>query len=355
MPTRLRTVRRRGEADRVEAAALDRLADSARRRGRADGPVGGDVVDLPAALLEPGGERLGRDVGAGQQHPVDRVEARRRTAGSRPAGPRWTARPLGTSSGWMPKARTASAVDSPTQATLTPANARASRPSSANFSRTALHRVHRGEDDPAVPAGDQALDGAVHLRRGCAAARRRWSAPRPGRRRTRAAGRSSRRPGPWCAAPAPASRTAGGSPTRTAGRACRRRRRRSTTTGPVTARAPAVFSATATSLATTLFCAVPEPPRGDRRPACCPDRPPSTQPGGGVAASSSASPCSTSVPPAAAAAASAAKSTALRRSAVDRGARRGPRRRRRARRSASATPGHHVERAPRCGRRRAPP
>ena len=38
----------------------------------------------------------------------------------------------------MPKARTASAVCSPTQATLTPANARASRPSSANFSRTAF-------------------------------------------------------------------------------------------------------------------------------------------------------------------------------------------------------------------------
>src|SRR6478735_10320109 len=38
----------------------------------------------------------------------------------------------------MPNARTASAVDSPTQATLTPANARASRPISVNFSRTAF-------------------------------------------------------------------------------------------------------------------------------------------------------------------------------------------------------------------------
>ena len=37
----------------------------------------------------------------------------------------------------MPNARTASAVGSPTQATFTPANARASRPSSSNFSRTA--------------------------------------------------------------------------------------------------------------------------------------------------------------------------------------------------------------------------
>ena len=37
----------------------------------------------------------------------------------------------------MPKARTASAVDSPTQAIFTPANARASSPNSSNFSRTA--------------------------------------------------------------------------------------------------------------------------------------------------------------------------------------------------------------------------
>ena len=65
---------RRGEADGVEAAALDRLAHRRGRRRRPDGAVGGDVVDLPAALLEPGGERLGRDVGARQQHPVDRVE-----------------------------------------------------------------------------------------------------------------------------------------------------------------------------------------------------------------------------------------------------------------------------------------
>ena len=38
----------------------------------------------------------------------------------------------------MPNARTASAVDSPTQATFTPAKARASSPYSSNFSRTAL-------------------------------------------------------------------------------------------------------------------------------------------------------------------------------------------------------------------------
>ena len=45
--------------------------------------------------------------------------------------------PDGASSGWMPNARTASAVASPTQAIFTPANARASSPNSSNFSRTA--------------------------------------------------------------------------------------------------------------------------------------------------------------------------------------------------------------------------
>ena len=129
---------RRGEADRVEAAALDRLAHRRGRRGRPHGAVGGDVVDLPAALLEPGGERLGGDVGARQQHPVDRVED---VVVGREVGQQALAGLLARRApapGTMPKARTASAVCSPTQATLTPANARASRPSSVNFSRTAF-------------------------------------------------------------------------------------------------------------------------------------------------------------------------------------------------------------------------
>jgi hypothetical protein len=44
---------------------------------------------------------------------------------------------LGTRSGTMPKARTFSAVEAPTQAIFTPENARASSPNSANFSHTA--------------------------------------------------------------------------------------------------------------------------------------------------------------------------------------------------------------------------
>ena len=74
MPTRLRTVEDDVKQHRVEAAGLDRVADRGGRRCRPHRPVGGDVVDLPAALAQPGGERLGRDVGPRQQHPVDRVE-----------------------------------------------------------------------------------------------------------------------------------------------------------------------------------------------------------------------------------------------------------------------------------------
>ena len=77
-------------------------------------------------------------------------------------------------------------------------------------------RVHRGERDPLVPAGDQALDRPLHLLRG---ARR---LDRDGRHllRHRAVGaqplRRRCRPAPWSAAPAPASRTAAWSRTRTA-------------------------------------------------------------------------------------------------------------------------------------------
>ena len=84
--------RGRREHDRVEAAALDRLADRRGRRRGAHGAVGRDVVDLPAALDQPGDQVLGGDVGPRQEHPVDRVEARRRTAASPRAGRRRTAR-----------------------------------------------------------------------------------------------------------------------------------------------------------------------------------------------------------------------------------------------------------------------
>ena len=66
--------RRRGEQDRVELAGLDRLACRRRRRRGPDGAVGRDVVDLPAQIDQAGDEGLGRDVGARQEDPVDRVE-----------------------------------------------------------------------------------------------------------------------------------------------------------------------------------------------------------------------------------------------------------------------------------------
>ena len=53
MPTRLRTVELDGEDDRVELAALDRLAHLGGRRRRPHGAVGGDVVDLPAEACRP--------------------------------------------------------------------------------------------------------------------------------------------------------------------------------------------------------------------------------------------------------------------------------------------------------------
>ena len=107
--------------------------------------------------------------------------------------------PSGTRSGWMPKSSSAAAVCSPTAATLTPANARASRPYSSNRSRTARTAFDRGEGDPLVPAGDQALDRALHLLRRA----RRLDRDRRHLLRHRAVVaqplRHRRRPAPWSA------------------------------------------------------------------------------------------------------------------------------------------------------------
>jgi hypothetical protein len=87
------------------------------------------------------------------------------------------------------------------------------------------------------------------------------------------------------------------------------------TTGPLKESSPAVFSATATSFATTLFCAVPEPPVVTTT-GVDPDRPPSTS-RAAASGRSSAVPWRTRVPPVdCAAAARAVTSTPLRRSAV---------------------------------------
>src|SRR5215213_1932373 len=222
--------------------------------------------------------------------------------------------PTGTSSGAMPNARTASAVCSPTQATFTPANARASRPSSVNFSRTAFTaftdvntiQPYRPVTRPLIArsicaglrGGSTAMVGTST---GTAPYARRRSLISPAWSLVR--GTSTRQPN--------------------SGRLSHQdsRARLSTavptvaTTGPVKASTPAVFSATATSLATTLFCAVPEPPVVTTT-GVFPDRPPSiSRPA--ASGSSSAVPWRTRVPPVAVAApASAVTSTPLLRSAV---------------------------------------
>ena len=201
---------------RVEAAGLDRVADLGRRRRRPDRPVGGDVVDLPAALASARRRASRWRCRRAAAAPGRSGRGPRRTAGTRPAGPRWTARPTGTSSGWMPKARTASAVASPTQAILTPAKCAGVEAVLGELLPHRPHRVDRGEDDPGVPAVDQALDRPLHLRRGARRLDRDGRHLDTASRRRPAAARSSRRPAPWCAARAPSSRTAAGSPTRTA-------------------------------------------------------------------------------------------------------------------------------------------
>src|SRR4051794_781500 len=213
----------------------------------------------------------------------------------------------------MPKARTASAVCSPTQATFTPAKARASRPSSANFSRTAftaLTEVNTIQPYRPVTRPLTARSICAGLRGGSTAmvgtstgtapyARSRslispaWSLVRGTSTRQPNSGRLShqeRRARFSTAAPTVA------------------------TTGPVRASRPAVFSATADSLATTLFCAVPEPPEVTTT-GVPPDRPPSTS-REAASGRSSGAPCRTRVPDWPTAPASDVTSTSLRRSAV---------------------------------------
>ena len=124
--------------------------------------------------------------------------------------------PDGTRSGTMPHSRSAAAVTPPTAAILSPANARASSPNSSNFSRTALHGVDRGEADPLVAAGDQALDRALHLLGRARRLDRDGRDDLGGRAEATRAGRSSSRTAPWCGAPGRSSRTAAWSRTRTA-------------------------------------------------------------------------------------------------------------------------------------------
>src|SRR4051794_23535913 len=191
----------------------------------------------------------------------------------------------------MPKARTASAVCSPTQATFTPAKARASRPSSANFSRTALTALTEVKTiQPYRPVTRPLMARSI-----CAGLRG-GSTAMVG---------TSTGTAPWARSRSlisPAWSLVRGTSTRhpNSGRLSHQdsRARLSTadptvaTTGPLTASRPAVFSATAASRATTLRCPVPEPPVVTTT-GVEPDRPPSTS-RAAASGRSSALPCSTS-------------------------------------------------------------
>ena len=156
-----------GEDHGVELAGLDRLADVGGRRRGAHRPVGGDVVDLPADLLQPGDQGVGGDVGARQEHPVDRVEhvVVRRPDLQQPAG------------GLLVLAgRHQVGLDAPVaqRGRGHPADGGDLEPGEGPGVQAELlelladrpHGVDRGEPDPLVAAGDQALDGLLHLVRG---------------------------------------------------------------------------------------------------------------------------------------------------------------------------------------------
>ena len=131
--------RRRGEAHRVEPAGLDRLADRRRAAGRR-APCG-----TRSRRRSPSPARAGprpasrwrcRRAAAAPGRPG---RARRRTAGRSPAGLRTTTPGSGRRDQLGHDAERAHRVAgrASTQAILTPENARASSPNSANFSHTA--------------------------------------------------------------------------------------------------------------------------------------------------------------------------------------------------------------------------
>ena len=79
-----------GEADRIEPTGLDLLADGRRWRSGAHRPVGGDIVDLPAAargVRRPASRLRCRRGVTGSGRPG---RARRRSPGTRPTAPRRT-------------------------------------------------------------------------------------------------------------------------------------------------------------------------------------------------------------------------------------------------------------------------
>ena len=152
----------RGEAHRVKAARLDHFAGGRRRRCRAHGPVGGDVLDLPATLAQSLGQRFGRDVGARQQDTVDRVEnavigrevVQQTQRGLLPARHQLRADPESTD---PVGSRFADAGD------LHPGERTGVQTELTKLLPHRTHRVGGGEHHPLETAIDQTLDGTFHL------------------------------------------------------------------------------------------------------------------------------------------------------------------------------------------------
>src|SRR6478736_8004133 len=156
--------RARGEEHRVVVAALDRVADVRGRRGGTHGAVGGDVVDLPAHVAQTGDQGLGRDVGAGQQDPVDRVEGLVEL-GPRleQAGRRLLAR--GDEVGVDAPLTEGGRSDATDGGDLEAGEGAGVEAELLEALPHGAHGVDRGEADPLVAAGDEALDGLLHLLR----------------------------------------------------------------------------------------------------------------------------------------------------------------------------------------------
>ena len=153
-----------GEDHRIELARLDGVTGGRRGRGGPHGPVGGDIVALPAELDQAGDQRLGGDVGSGQEDPVDRVQllvelwphAQQTGGGLLLGGDQVRAEPpaqqrlggLVADGGYLEPGERAGV-----QAVVV---------------ELLPHRpdgVDGGERDPLVAAFDQAADGLVHLLR----------------------------------------------------------------------------------------------------------------------------------------------------------------------------------------------